>query len=166
VCPAYAVRQSHRPKGRGDGGHVPRDRHRGGVQGTIFPSCGLSRTAFLGMAAGSCEIYVYSASFIGIFTTHQLSKFSCSHPNIIQIYGAASSGGINAILFHDGTIRYLVCSSIWDSFPLFRSRTVQTFLGSLSIVPLCNSVYFCLLCMCIYSLAPVISHNWPKELGL
>jgi hypothetical protein len=40
---------------------------------------------------------------------HQHLNYTHSHPNIVQIYGAASSCGIHATLFHDGAVFYLEC---------------------------------------------------------
>jgi hypothetical protein len=57
----------------------------------------------VGMAAGCCEVYVNSASFtiFGLPVT-RLLNYTPSHPDILQICGAASSGNIHATLFHGG----------------------------------------------------------------
>jgi hypothetical protein len=69
-----------------------------------------------------------------------------SHPNIIQMCGAASSNNIHATVFHDGVIIHLK----WVTIELdtrIRSATVQPIPGSL-FTPL-KGVYLWLLCMYI-----------------
>jgi hypothetical protein len=53
------------------------------------------------MAAEHCQIYVYSVSFMHSFCPQRIND-THSHPNIVQIYGAARSGRIFATLYHDG----------------------------------------------------------------
>jgi hypothetical protein len=58
---------------------------------------------FAGVATGDCEIYVGSVSANATLLVHPSSlKYTPSHPNILQIRGAATSDGIHATLFHDG----------------------------------------------------------------
>ncbi|KAJ7619802.1 hypothetical protein DFH06DRAFT_72825 [Mycena polygramma] len=42
---------------------------------------------------------------------------SLRHPNIIQIYRAASLGGIHATVFHDGLIPFAHCTDLYKDFP-------------------------------------------------
>ncbi|KAF7377002.1 hypothetical protein MSAN_00118100 [Mycena sanguinolenta] len=55
------------------------------------------------------------------------------HPNIVQICGAASSNGIHATLFNDGSF------------------------GSSSRFPFFDGIYLCVLCMCSFRLLRAIS---------
>ncbi|KAF7340628.1 hypothetical protein MSAN_02134700 [Mycena sanguinolenta] len=65
----------------------------------IFLS-GSLRLNCVGMAERSCKIHVHAARFL-ILTLSFLSIRTSRHPNIVQIYGAASSNGIHTTLFND-----------------------------------------------------------------
>jgi hypothetical protein len=80
-----------------------------------------------------------------------------SHPNIIQIYGAVSSGGIYATLYHDGAllacnvVLYLRFTFILDLVPL--RQYVDSFRGSHFA-----TVYFYACCVHLHSLSYSSSH--------
>jgi hypothetical protein len=91
-------------------------------------------------------------------------KYTRSHPNIIQIYGAASSGDIYATVFHDGAhlawnVLHLVCFILEAEFVPFR-QFVDGYRYSHFA-----TVYFYACCVgfrCIPSIASHLS----KECGL
>ncbi|KAF7365710.1 hypothetical protein MVEN_00444700 [Mycena venus] len=59
-----------------------------------------------GVAARRCNICVTPASPLQTFAAYHRLTLCTSHPNVIQIFGTASSGGIHATLFHDDLLPF------------------------------------------------------------
>jgi hypothetical protein len=88
----------------------------------------------------------------------QRIDYTSSHPNVIQIHCAASSGGIYATVYHDGAP--LTCNVVFDLYFTFVLdlvpfwQYVNSFQGSHFA-----TVYFYACCVRVHSLSYSSSHS-------